>query len=217
MLRAMAKRAAAAEAGAARRVRPRAASAKAASPPVAPSAAAAATATTAAAPTAAGRTGAPAARPTRSADGSLAFVDFPVFRPRLTPEEVIRAGSFGGCYFHPRGGKPGILSPAGVAVSPSDHPAAWFASLPVARFANRRYDCAVNKYGVTAGTDQARRRRSAGQLLCSVFAPHTATGRLRGSAVAGSSPRTRAAGFRRVSRPLPLDPALCVRRLVVVV
>ena len=45
------------------------------------------------------------------------------FRPNLTPAQVIAMGSFGGCYFHPRGGKPGILSPKkGVAVSHLEFP-----------------------------------------------------------------------------------------------
>merc|ERR1712176_721208 len=54
----------------------------------------------------------------RDSRGGIVFDDFPSFRPNLTPKEVIAMGSFGGCYFHPRGGKPGILSPKkGVDVS----------------------------------------------------------------------------------------------------
>ncbi|KAG7484183.1 hypothetical protein MATL_G00046730 [Megalops atlanticus] len=33
--------------------------------------------------------------------GQLVFEDFPMFRPNMTPEEVLRAGSFGGTYFRP--------------------------------------------------------------------------------------------------------------------
>ena len=79
----------------------------------------------------------PESRP-RNAKGDLVFDDAPVsrsrdapasthhvadaqpgaaqeFTPRLTPRQVIAAGTWGGCYFHPRGGKPGILSPKGCA------------------------------------------------------------------------------------------------------
>ena len=37
------------------------------------------------------------------------FKDHPQFRPNLSPRQVIQSGSFGGVYFNPRGGKPGIL------------------------------------------------------------------------------------------------------------
>lgn len=36
--------------------------------------------------------------------GALVFRDHPEFRPNLTPKQVIRAGSWGGVYFHPRWG-----------------------------------------------------------------------------------------------------------------
>lgn len=39
--------------------------------------------------------------PSRNKDGELIFEDYPNFRPNLTPEEVLRAGSFGGTYFRP--------------------------------------------------------------------------------------------------------------------
>lgn len=52
------------------------------------------------------------------------------FRPRLTPRQVIRAGTWGGCYFHPRGGKPGIKHPKGIDIDHKEFPAEWFAGLP---------------------------------------------------------------------------------------
>ena len=39
--------------------------------------------------------------PKRDAEGRFHFPDFPAFRPNLSPEEVLRAGSFGGTYFRP--------------------------------------------------------------------------------------------------------------------
>ena len=43
--------------------------------------------------------------------GKLVFKDHPEFTPNLTPKQVIQAGTWGGCYFHPRGGKQGIRGP----------------------------------------------------------------------------------------------------------
>ncbi len=39
--------------------------------------------------------------PKRDDEGRFVFPDFPAFRPNLSPEEVLRAGSFGGTYFRP--------------------------------------------------------------------------------------------------------------------
>lgn len=88
----------------------------------------------------------------RNADGSLHFPDHPEFRPRLTPRQVIQAGSWGGCYFNPIGGKPGIHGP--VAVSWKDHPSEWFAGLPESMHSSRRYNVPTNFYGVKSGQGQ---------------------------------------------------------------
>jgi hypothetical protein len=89
--------------------------------------------------------------------GRLIFPDAPDFQPRLTPEQVIRAGSFGGIYFNKHGGKKGIIKypGGGVPIDATDFPAAWFEGLPVDFYAGRRYRKEVNKYGVVAGQDQA--------------------------------------------------------------
>ncbi|XP_043912789.1 uncharacterized protein LOC122789416 [Protopterus annectens] len=39
--------------------------------------------------------------PTKNKKGELFFEDFPRFQPNLTPEDVLRTGSFGGTYFRP--------------------------------------------------------------------------------------------------------------------
>ena len=39
--------------------------------------------------------------PRHSTKGYLVFEDRPDFKPNLTPAQVIAAGSWGGCYFHP--------------------------------------------------------------------------------------------------------------------
>lgn len=97
--------------------------------------------------------------PVRAACGRLRFADLDpalakVFRPRLTPEQVIRAGSFGGIYFNPIGGKPGIHGRR-VAIDADEFPASWFAGLDRDVYAARRYDAARNAFGVKAGQDQA--------------------------------------------------------------
>ena len=90
----------------------------------------------------------------RRPDGTLIFKDRDDFRPNLTPSQCIRAGIFGGIYFNPRGGKPGILG-AQVAIDPKEFPKAWFDRLPIEAYAGRRYDASRNRYKVVAGKDQA--------------------------------------------------------------
>lgn len=91
----------------------------------------------------------------RTKDGNLYFSDYPQFAPNLTPLQMIRAGVFGGCYFNPRGGRPGIISPKGIDINYKEFPSSWFAGLHESLFISRRYVIATNKYGVKAGQDQA--------------------------------------------------------------
>jgi hypothetical protein len=97
--------------------------------------------------------------PVRARCGRLRFADLPpdlakAFRPRLAPADVIRAGSFGGIYFNPIGGKAGVYGRV-VDIDPAEFPAAWFEGLPLESYAARRYDVRKNAYGVKAGQDQA--------------------------------------------------------------
>ena len=39
--------------------------------------------------------------PLRNKENELVFKDYPDFRPNLSPEEIFRAGSFGGTYWRP--------------------------------------------------------------------------------------------------------------------
>ena len=39
--------------------------------------------------------------PSRNKDNEFVFKDFPDFCPNLSPEEIFRAGSFGGTYWRP--------------------------------------------------------------------------------------------------------------------
>ena len=92
--------------------------------------------------------------PRRRADGSFEFADCPFareFRPNRSPEEVLRAGSFGGTYFRP------IKSAVAPGVKFGDEvwrelPAAWIAGLDVrTQIASPTYRAAVNKYKVKSG------------------------------------------------------------------
>ncbi|GAB0491518.1 hypothetical protein MMPV_002772 [Pyropia vietnamensis] len=88
--------------------------------------------------------------PTRDADtGEFVFEDEPTFRPRLSPEEVLRAGSFGGTYFRPiRSGVTGRR----YTRTWEDLPAEWLAGLDIPRMVGSEvYSKSVNKYKVSCG------------------------------------------------------------------
>eukprot|EP00439_Symbiodinium_sp_Y106_P013154 s1261_g1.t3 len=90
----------------------------------------------------------------RDSAGRLIFPDAPGFEPNLTPAQCIKAGIFGGCYFNPRGGKPGILGRE-VKIDHKEFPNSWFKNVPEKFFLSRRYCASTNKYGVKSGQDQA--------------------------------------------------------------
>lgn len=69
----------------------------------------------------------------------------------MTPEEVLRAGAFGGGYFRPITSGVTRCRYTGAW---REFPAAWFAGLDVpTRAAAPVYDAAVNRYGVRCGQD----------------------------------------------------------------
>lgn len=61
--------------------------------------------------------------------------------------QVIQAGTWGGIYFNPRGGRPGIYGST-VDVTHEEFPVDWFEGLPPEAFRGRRYDTRRNKYRV---------------------------------------------------------------------
>lgn len=89
--------------------------------------------------------------PTRDARGVFHFPDFPRFQPNKSPEEVLRAGSFGGTYFRP------IRSSVVPGVEFGDEvwkelPAAWRKGMDVQReICSSSYRKEVNKYKVKSG------------------------------------------------------------------
>lgn len=83
----------------------------------------------------------------------ITFKNYPEFTPDLTPKQCIRAGIFGGIYFNPIGGKPGIISKE-VNIDYKEFPKEWFKGLDKKYYLSRRYDKNINKYKVVAGMNQ---------------------------------------------------------------
>jgi hypothetical protein len=89
--------------------------------------------------------------PTRSADGTLHFADFPEFRPNLTPKEVLQMGSFGGTYFRPM-----VSRVNGQRYSQAwrEFPPDWFEGLDIStQVASPDYRAEVNCYRVACSGD----------------------------------------------------------------
>ena len=63
-----------------------------------------------------------------------------------------RQGSWGGCYFHPRGGKQGVRGPCDIDAK--EFPREWFEGAAPREYRNRRYARETNMYGVKAGQTQ---------------------------------------------------------------
>lgn len=76
------------------------------------------------------------------------------FSPNLTPKECIQSGIFGGIYFNPKGGRPGILGPS-VKITHKEFPEDWFEGLDDDMFKGNVYDKRKNMYGVNSGKNQA--------------------------------------------------------------
>lgn len=89
--------------------------------------------------------------PKRNKKGELVFQDFPDFRPNLTPEEVIRAGSFGGTYFRPIYSS--VTKKSYTAEEAlEDLPPEWFDGLDLEKMVtSQTYNPKVNKYKAKCG------------------------------------------------------------------
>lgn len=87
--------------------------------------------------------------PTRDAQMTFHFADFPDFTPNKSPEEMLREGIFGGSYYRSlRSRKLGIV----VQDDWQELPAEWTSGLNIERYlTNTEYDADVNKYKVACG------------------------------------------------------------------
>lgn len=93
--------------------------------------------------------------PTRDEqDGCLIFADCLTFRPNLTPQQVFRAGAFGGGYYRPIVSKTAKCTfDVGVHL---EFPPDWFDGLDVSRTVTSEvYHKDANRYGVKSGNDLA--------------------------------------------------------------
>ena len=73
------------------------------------------------------------------------------FHPNRTPEEVLRAGSFGGTYFRPI-----VSAVTNISYNPSDVlqdsvEKDWIKELPMSMLTSKTYRTEINKYGVKCG------------------------------------------------------------------
>lgn len=89
--------------------------------------------------------------PSRNSDNELLFMDYPDFRPNLSPEEMFRLGSFGGTYWRP------IYSSVTCEKYSHQHlkyPRSWWKGLPDESLTTKwgDYDKSLNKYNVKVGT-----------------------------------------------------------------
>lgn len=89
--------------------------------------------------------------PDRKSNGDLVFSDHPEFTPNLTPEEVIRLGSFGGTYFraiHSNVAKRSFTAEEAL----EDLPKEWFTGLNMEGLVTSDvYNSKVNKYKAKCG------------------------------------------------------------------
>jgi len=85
-----------------------------------------------------------------AATGRFSFAGVPSFTPNRSPEEVLRAGAFGGAYYRPiaSGVRKLVLCDAAKEL-----PAAWTSGAVALN--GPKYDPKRNKYGVKCGADLA--------------------------------------------------------------
>jgi hypothetical protein len=91
------------------------------------------------------------AEPTRAANGDVIFVDHKDFRPNTSPEEVLRAGAFGGTYFRPITSAVTNISYKSSEVLKETVKPEWIAGLDREQLSSSTYRTGVNKFGVKCG------------------------------------------------------------------
>lgn len=91
--------------------------------------------------------------PKRDASGRVHFPDAPEFRPTMSPEEVLRAGAFGGTYFRPIYSS---VAKARFVGAWREFPKEWTAGLDAPKMLeSSHYDTKVNKFRVACGQSLA--------------------------------------------------------------
>jgi hypothetical protein len=92
--------------------------------------------------------------PKRDGHGDLIFEDYPNFRPNLTPQQVLQAGSFGGTYYRPITSSITNITYSSDDVLKESVLPEWLEGLNVKKMVtSSKYDNSVNKYKVACGGD----------------------------------------------------------------
>ena len=82
--------------------------------------------------------------------GIIHFLDYPEFKPNLTPKEILTMGSFGGTYFRPIHSKITNKSYNNIY---NEFPKSWFSNLDINTYiCSEKCNPKINKYGVAAGS-----------------------------------------------------------------
>jgi hypothetical protein len=90
--------------------------------------------------------------PKRAKNGDLLFSDHSEFKPNLSPEEVLRAGSFGGTYFRPITSAVTNIKYKSSDVLASSVAPEWIEGLDKAtQLTSVNYNIKVNKWGAKCG------------------------------------------------------------------
>tara|TARA_B100001093_G_C26823935_1_gene1013189 strand:- start:379 stop:984 length:606 start_codon:yes stop_codon:yes gene_type:complete len=89
-------------------------------------------------------------QPSRLENNEFSFPDFPIFRPNISPEEILRNGSFGGTYFRNIRSR---VTEQDYVDTWKELPADWIANLDVSEYVSSDvYRKNVNKYKVKCGS-----------------------------------------------------------------
>ena len=89
--------------------------------------------------------------PKRADNGDVVFPDHPEFLPNLTPEEVLRAGAFGGTYFRPITSAVTNITYVSSEVLADTVKPEWIKGLGPEFLTSEVYSDKINKYGVITG------------------------------------------------------------------
>tara|TARA_Y100000385_G_C12873291_1_gene542516 strand:- start:35 stop:643 length:609 start_codon:yes stop_codon:yes gene_type:complete len=89
-------------------------------------------------------------QPSRLENKDFSFVDFPTFRPNISPEEILRGGSFGGTYFRNITSK---VTNQDYTDTWKELPPEWITDLEINKYVSSdKYRKNVNKYRVKCGS-----------------------------------------------------------------